>query len=670
MHLSSIQAMQHVFNAFVLPRLQDDALITVLDIGGLDVNGSYRQIFSHPNVRYIAADLGPGPGVDVVLRDAYSLPFTDRSIDMVVSGQTFEHCPRFWDMAREMGRVLKPGGQLALICPSEGPIHRYPVDCYRFLPDSMEVIAEVAGLDLMYVEHGAVAPWRDLVGVMEKPAATETDRQAGVPDETYLDVLEFLHRVWQPRTYLEIGTDAGASLALARCASIAVDPMATAKYDVLFAKPMLKYFAQTSDAFFADVDARAELGGRPVDFAFIDGFHSFDQVLRDLLNLEPFCTASSVVCLHDVLPRTPAEASRERRSPSWAGDVWKIAPILQACRPDLRVACLDVAPTGLLLITGFAGNAPKIDIDAVTARFLPDPVPSLETLKEHMKALTPDAFFAGPATTVLPQAWQGTRTADLLPLEPATFQKTLHRIRHEVRAADERQLLEGQVASYPLFPMTWRRLLRHLINVGEPQALVALAERHPAAFCDPEAGAELNLVVADAALAAGNPAAEETALTKALDSNPSSLPALRRLAGRRLTAGQPQEAEELLRRALDLAPDHEGTALGLSTTLLRQNRPADAAALLRDRLSRHSASAKLHHHLATVLARLQDWTAAVEHFEKSLALDPGNAAAQMQLSGALGQLGRREDAIAAARMATLLDPANAGFAAHLARLTG
>ena len=41
----------------------------VLDVGGADVNGGYRPLFSHPRYRYLTVDLTPGEGVDIVLDD-------------------------------------------------------------------------------------------------------------------------------------------------------------------------------------------------------------------------------------------------------------------------------------------------------------------------------------------------------------------------------------------------------------------------------------------------------------------------------------------------------------------------------------------------------------------------------------------------------------------------
>jgi hypothetical protein len=76
-----------------------------------------------------------------------------------------------------MVRVLKPNGQIFLIAPSRGYEHRYPVDCWRFYPDSYRALAKYGCLDLFEVHtdwkpHAAEdsAQWGDTVGVFRKPA--------------------------------------------------------------------------------------------------------------------------------------------------------------------------------------------------------------------------------------------------------------------------------------------------------------------------------------------------------------------------------------------------------------------------------------------------------------------------------------------------------------------
>ena len=107
----------------------------VVDIGSQNVNGSLKDVCP-AEAEYIGVDFCPGNGVDIILTDPYKLPFDDESVDVIVCSSVFEHSQFFWVIFLEIMRVLKPTGLLYLNVPSNGYIHRYPVDCWRFYPDS------------------------------------------------------------------------------------------------------------------------------------------------------------------------------------------------------------------------------------------------------------------------------------------------------------------------------------------------------------------------------------------------------------------------------------------------------------------------------------------------------------------------------------------------------
>jgi SAM-dependent methyltransferase len=150
--------------------------LAIVDLGSYDVNGSYKRIFDVNGWRYTGIDLSNGNNVDIVLDSPYRLPLATNSIDVLVSGQAFEHINFFWLTWLEIARVVKPGGLIFLIAPSRGPEHRYPVDCWRFYPDAYRSLAKYAALELLeattdwepscYEDSSA---WGDTVGVFRKP---------------------------------------------------------------------------------------------------------------------------------------------------------------------------------------------------------------------------------------------------------------------------------------------------------------------------------------------------------------------------------------------------------------------------------------------------------------------------------------------------------------------
>lgn len=177
--------------------------------------------------------------------------------------------------------------------------------------------------------------------------------------EPYLEFLAAMHSHLTPRTYLEVGTETGASLALVGCDAVAVDPQFQLEEAATGNRNRTFFFQMTSDLFFATEDV-GNLLGRPLDMAFLDGMHRFEYLLRDLIGTEAACHSRSLILLHDCVPLNPRMALRQWlpggpsetwTAPYWTGDVWKLLPILKKYRPELRLHVLDCPPTGILAIT-------------------------------------------------------------------------------------------------------------------------------------------------------------------------------------------------------------------------------------------------------------------------------------------------------------------------------
>jgi len=81
----------------------------VLSFGSGD--GGDRAWLEHASYELICFDIYPGPFTDVVC-DGHELPFADAQFDIVVSTAVFEHLYNPFQAAREIHRVLKPGGTL------------------------------------------------------------------------------------------------------------------------------------------------------------------------------------------------------------------------------------------------------------------------------------------------------------------------------------------------------------------------------------------------------------------------------------------------------------------------------------------------------------------------------------------------------------------------------
>jgi hypothetical protein len=178
--------------------------------------------------------------------------------------------------------------------------------------------------------------------------------------EDYMIVLRRLHAAFNPQTYMEIGVSGGASLALANCFSIGIDPNFAIDRPTLDNKLACCFFNMTSDQFFQKFDPTI-IFGQPIDMAFLDGLHLFECLLRDFINVERHCRMNSIILLHDCIPTDEYVCRRDiddhklkaqsAHPDWWAGDVWKFVDILLNFRPDLRLVMFDAIPTGLIAVT-------------------------------------------------------------------------------------------------------------------------------------------------------------------------------------------------------------------------------------------------------------------------------------------------------------------------------
>jgi len=375
MHIGSLDNMGICIKRHLLPARVHGSTTTmrILDVGGADVGGSYRHLFDVFEPEYTVFDLDHVEGVDLVPTDDGCIPADDATFDVVISGQTFEHAATFWQTFQEMVRVCTLDGVIVVIVPSAGPIHRYPVDCYRFLPDSMSALADLTGTYLIDTWRDPRGPWHDLIGVFNKSAPdpsapvllpdttivlsqpVQNDYPDGAPAEVErgsgaepcYDFLEQVHRTLKPRFYVEIGVGYGSSLSMASCPALGIDP-APSLIEPL--RPEHELTLMTSDDFFTFADLPSMLG--PLDLAYIDGMHQIEYVMKDLMNIERHCHPGSVVIIDDIFPSHPLQAERQRASRFWTGDVWKIIPILRGGRPDLLLLPVDTYPTGSLVVIG------------------------------------------------------------------------------------------------------------------------------------------------------------------------------------------------------------------------------------------------------------------------------------------------------------------------------
>jgi len=129
-HTEQQQYIQHVKELFPDYFTGKD----VLEIGSLNINGTVRDYFTDGN--HVGVDLDEGPCVDLVARGE-ELNFPDRSFDVVISCECFEHNPDWEPTFTNMVRMCN--GLVVFTCattgrPEHGTSNAHP-DCSPFTDD-------------------------------------------------------------------------------------------------------------------------------------------------------------------------------------------------------------------------------------------------------------------------------------------------------------------------------------------------------------------------------------------------------------------------------------------------------------------------------------------------------------------------------------------------------
>jgi SAM-dependent methyltransferase len=102
---------------------------------------------------YTMVDIKTGPDVDVVA-DLHSLPLEWSSrYDACIANAVFEHLERPWIAAKEIARILAPGGVCYISTHQTFPLHGYPKDFFRFSTDALSLIFSDAGLEVLFVGY-------------------------------------------------------------------------------------------------------------------------------------------------------------------------------------------------------------------------------------------------------------------------------------------------------------------------------------------------------------------------------------------------------------------------------------------------------------------------------------------------------------------------------------
>jgi hypothetical protein len=100
-----------------------------------------HRAWAAADATYVCSDFEDGLDVDL-LADVHILSqsVAADSQHAVIACSVFEHVQRPWIGASEIGKVLRPGGQVFVQTHFAFPIHGYPSDYWRYTRDALETI--------------------------------------------------------------------------------------------------------------------------------------------------------------------------------------------------------------------------------------------------------------------------------------------------------------------------------------------------------------------------------------------------------------------------------------------------------------------------------------------------------------------------------------------------
>ena len=178
----------------------------------LDVGAGNRPTYRED---VINVEIVPYPTTDVIGASEY-LPFADSTFDLVISVAVLEHVRDPFAAARELQRVLKPGGRIYAAVPFLQPYHAYPDHFYNMT---------AGGLRNLFADL--------TVERLEVPAS-------GGP----VFALTWILQAWRK----ELSPETAAEFERMTVADLAVDPMS------LLDKPFVRELSETANVQLASLN--------------------------------------------------------------------------------------------------------------------------------------------------------------------------------------------------------------------------------------------------------------------------------------------------------------------------------------------------------------------------------------------------------------------------------
>ena len=139
----------------------------------------------------------------------------------------------------------------------------------------------------------------------------------------------------------------------------------------------------TSDMFFKSLEADVKY-----DIIFIDGLHTREQCLADILNSLKHLSDNGTILVHDCLPTAEYQTSIEDNGREWTGDVWKsIVDIKEKNGLDVSTIDTDWGIGCIRFNADNVGFENQIDLDWENYELLKHELLNIKTIDQWKNSL-------------------------------------------------------------------------------------------------------------------------------------------------------------------------------------------------------------------------------------------------------------------------------------------
>lgn len=156
-----------------------------LELGvGLDgINN--RALLSAENIKYYGTDIVPGPSIDFAINFEDSLETIKKELSSagcfgsVLVLNVLEHTFDPIKVLDNILGILGPGGTCIIITPAVWPLHNFPIDCWRILPQFYVEYAKRRGLTILdgtfqYIGQGRIGDFAAVDSSLGFPSPSQS----------------------------------------------------------------------------------------------------------------------------------------------------------------------------------------------------------------------------------------------------------------------------------------------------------------------------------------------------------------------------------------------------------------------------------------------------------------------------------------------------------------